>query len=350
MIQPWWWTAGLGLAVTVLGLLPLLPAVREWRRGRNSALHIPPDDDAGAGFFADRVRVRIREDLGEPLDFDAPLPAGYRAAPTGALAGIHGLAAEPAETLVGRNVSIASGGRYFGDVVALERFELGEDALVRAALVTDGFAMLGDGASVLRWVDAHEIRAGSRCRLLGRATARTTIVLGPGGEFRRLAADTIRFGASRPMAIRLPTEPGDLMTIAGDRLLERPDEQGRWVCHGTLRIPSGLRFDGNIIVEGDLWIGAGCEITGSIKARGDVHVGSSVRVSGSLFAGHHAALDADVSIAGVLSAERGLRCGDGISVGLPGAPASMLAPVIVVGNGGCVHGSVWAARAGTVVA
>ncbi|AXK72247.1 hypothetical protein DWG18_08105 [Lysobacter sp. TY2-98] len=350
MTSPLLSTVLLGAGVALLGFAPLLPALRELRRGVGRPLHIPGDDDAGAGFFAARMRERLREEFGDgdPLTKN-PLPSGWIAASNTPIEGAHGRADEPAATLIGQRVALAPGCRYLGDVVAREYADLGHDAVVRAVLVEAGDTRIADRATVLRWIDAGFIDAGRDARLLGRTTARERVVLGTGAEFRRIAAPTITFG--RELASVAPVDIRDarLDEVTDGDFIEHPDEQGRWVCRGALRIPRGTRVRGHLVVEGALHIEDDCEILGSVKAHRGARVGDRVHIDGSVFAGPHAVLGEHVTVHGMLSAEATIDCGRGLRVGRLERPASLLAPVIRVGDGGCVHGAAWASRLGKVV-
>lgn len=351
MNADWLWTLALGGSVLLLAALPLLPALRELRRAQATPLHIPGDDDAGAEFFAQRMRQRLRSEFGGRAPYgDEPLPATWTRPGRDAVAGTHGRPDAPADTLIERTVRLADGCRYFGDVVAGERLDVGAGGILRAALVETGGAHLGAGTSVLRWIDAQTIDAGAGSRLLGRVTARERVRLGAGGEFRRIAAPLIEFGEAVPAAAGVLAADVDLEAATGAAFVETPGEQGRWVCRGSLRIPRGVRVTGHLIVEGELEIGDHCEILGSVKSHRGVRVGDGVRITGSLFAGPSARLGAGVSVHGMLSAESRLESGPGLTVGLPGVPASLLAPVMHLGPGSRVHGSAWASRQGRILA
>lgn len=339
----------LGAAVAALAVAPLVPALRELRRGTARALHIPGDDEAGAGFFAARMRERLSADFASHDPYaDANPPDGWVRAGDSPVDGTHGRADMPADTLIGTRVALAPGCRYLGDVVAHTHADIGRDAIVRAVLVDTGDARIDAGASVLRWIDADVIDAGRASRLLGRATARREVRLGAGAEFRRIAAPTILLGRRVPELPVTQAQDAQLDQVSTARFIERPEEQGRWVCRGALRIPGGTRVTGHLVVEGMLEIEDGCEILGSVKAHRGARIGDGVRIHGSVFAGPTAQLGAHVTVHGMLSAERTIDSGEGLNVGRPDRPASLLAPVMRIGEGACVHGAVWASRLGRV--
>ncbi|WP_133498499.1 hypothetical protein [Cognatilysobacter terrigena] len=350
MTSPLLSTVLLGASVALLGFAPLLPALRELRRGTGRPLHIPGDDEAGAGFFAARMRERLREEFGDgdPLA-KSPLPSGWIAADDAPVEGARGRADVPAPTLIGRRVALAAGCRYLGDVVAREHAHLGRDAVVRAVLVESGDADVAERATVLRWIDADAIDAGRDARLLGRTTAREHVRLSVGAEFHRIAAPTIVFGRELVRVSPVDVRDARLDEVTDGDFIERPDEQGRWVCRGALRVPRGTRVLGHLVVEGALHIEDDCEILGSVKAHRGARFGDRVHVDGSVFAGPHAVLGEHVTVHGMLSAEATIDCGRGLRVGRPDRPASLLAPVIRVGDGSCVHGAAWASRLGKVV-
>ncbi|TBR06843.1 MAG: hypothetical protein EPO46_11740 [Lysobacter sp.] len=348
-MTPWLWAAALGALVVLLGMLPLLPALIEWRRGRSNTLHIPDDDDAGARFFAQRMRARIREDFGDPHDLRrVGASSAYRLAGSSPLDGSYGRADTSNPTLVGVRVTLADGCRYFGEIVAFEHLTAGAGAIVRAALVESGDAVLGERVSVLRWIDAHSITTDNDCRLLGRATAATAIRLGARTEFRRMAAPLIETAGHFDRPEVVTAIDAALDEASGSAFIERPDRQGRWCARGDVRIPAGVRVSGNVIVEGSLEIGEGCEIIGSLKAYRHLSIGRSVRVHGSVFAGGRIDIGSSAMIDGIVSSELRVHVDAGVHIGREGREASVLAPEIRLGAANRIHGSVWAGREGRV--
>ncbi|MDQ3494571.1 MAG: polymer-forming cytoskeletal protein [Pseudomonadota bacterium] len=363
------WLALLVLANAALLLLPMLPALVEWRRTAARPLHIPDDDEAGIEYFAARFRQHLIEDWhGHPFFLApepgpsmtatpalegalAPVPAGlvgsYRiAAPGIPVVGRDraGRTLEP--VLVGGDLLLAEGNDYLGDIYARTRLRSPGGCVIRAVLC-DGDVELGPGSGILRWAHARNLRIGAGSRVPGRLSALESVSLGTDCRFQRVKAPVIDTGPGRdwpevPAPICKDAQPRDADAATEPGALQWQPHSARWTCDGDTMLPPGCVVDGDLIVRGNLQLGAGCVIHGSIKAYRDVEIGPESQVLGSCFSRGRIRVRRDTRILGQLSSIAAISFEDGCMVGRPGRPASTIAPDISI-KGTCrFHGSLWA--------
>lgn len=382
-MNPLAWLALLLAANAALLLLPMLPALREWRRTAPKPLSIPEDDEAGIEYFAASFRQRLAADwnndpffltspsasaqpgqLAMPADSMASMliPAAhlgrYRIARPGTLIdgpNASGSALEP--VLVGDAIEIAEGKDYLGDIYARSSLRGCGRNIIRAVLC-DGDIALGPGSGILRWAHARNLCIGKGSRVPGRISALSTITLGTGCRFERVKAPVIDLGPqrARPSSAAAVGEAARL--VASEARHEAPDEPdgmqwhrdtARWTSDGDIDLPAGSVLDGDLIVRGNVTLGAACTILGSIKSYRDVIIGSGSVIEGSCFARGKIALGRDSSVLGQLSSIIAIACEDGCTVGRPGRPASTIAPDITIIGTCRFHGSLWARNTGRIL-
>ena len=361
------WLLALVLANAALLGLPLLPALREWRKRGNAPLFIPADDEAGIGYFAERFRQRLaadwdtatlfEEESVEGIPFLSTLEAARGALPTtimahyrlvsGGVVGVPALDVAEQPTLVGDVVRLASGTHQLGEIYARDRLDAPGGSVIRAALC-DGDMRLGAGSGILRWVHARRLHAGAGSRVMGRASARDTIALDAGCRFERLAAPEIRFAGGADADAVATTQETLQSWLADAKSRVTHESGGRLLCTGNVGIPAGSLIDGHLIVRGRLTLGAGCRVTGGIKVHGPLTLGAGTRVEGALFATGEIRLDAGCSVDGPVSSARGIRLAAGCRVGRRERPTSLVAPNVSVGARCTCHGSLWARTNGRV--
>ena len=361
------WFGLLLLANVGMFWLPLLPALREWRRHDSDPLRIPADDEAGTDYFAERFRLRLAADWDDATLFarqsaedagawprfqdavarlPSPISSRYRLATgDGVVRGERSLRERELPVLVGDQVELAAGGNYLGEIFARERIVIAAGSVIRAALC-DGRIELGAGCGVLRWVHARQVVIGAGARVAGRVSASTEIRIAPDCRFERLSAPIIAFGnGATPAAL-----PAQGLPEADPARLSDAEWQPaarRWLCTGDLSIPDGHAVDGHLVVRGHLRIGSHCRIEGSIKAHGGASIGPGTRVAGAVFAHGPIEIADGCTLAGPLSSSRGILLGDGCTVGAIDALASLAAPSITVSGHCTCHGSLWARSHGT---
>lgn len=361
------WLLALVLANVLLFGLPLLPALREWRKRGNAPLFIPADDEAGIGYFAERFRQRLAadwdtatlfEETGADLaaflptlqasrdDLPAAIVAQYRLV-SGVVVGVPALDVAEQPTLVGDVVRLVTGTHQLGEIYARDRLDVPDGSVIRAALC-DGDMRLGPGSGILRWAHARRLDADTGARVMGRASAREAIALDASCRFERLAAPEIRFAGGadddRPGFDQETLRPW----VADPKARVTRESGGRLLCTGHVDIPAGSLVDGHLIVRGRLTLGAGCRITGGIKVHGALTLGAGSCVEGALFATGEIRLGERCTVGGPVSSARGVHLAAGCRVGGRHRPTSLVAPVVSVGTRCTCHGSLWARTNGRV--
>lgn len=361
------WLLALVLANVVLFGLPLLPALREWRKRGNAPLFIPADDEAGIGYFAERFRQRLAADWDTATLFEeagagtmaflptleasrealpATIVAQYRLV-SGVVVGVPALDVAEQPTLVGDVVRLVTGTHQLGEIYARDRLDVPSGSVIRAALC-DGDMRLGPGSGVLRWAHAQRLEAGAGARVMGRASAREVIALDAACRFERLAAPEIHFAGGADDD-RTGSERDALRPwIADPKARVTRESGGRLLCTGQVDIPPGSLVEGHLIVRGRLTLGAGCRVTGGIKVHGPLTLGAGTCVEGALFATGEIRLGEGCTAGGPVSSARGVHLAAGCRVGRRNRPTSLIAPVVSVGARCTCHGSLWARTNGRV--
>jgi predicted acyltransferase (DUF342 family) len=349
--------------VTALAVLPLLPAILEWRRPTDTApLRVVQHSDVDIRYLANRFRTRVGEYLSEPLARCRETGAVQNGSLDGAdcrvvpNAGTPFLTDAEAEARRLDHVLLGCGDLRLSDglTVAKELYAEGSvtggaNGVYRAILAT-GDVVLGPGSRTLRWVHADgTVHLGANSRAHGRVSADHLITLAPGAEFERLRARRIEFG-------RIEMEPHWPAPRERPRL--KPEElrqgrvveveAGRWLVKGDCEVPSGVYVDVDLVVTGMCSIGQGSELAGSVKSHEDLVLEDEVEVRGAVVAGRDLQVGARCRIEGPIVAERVLRVDREVVVGDPDRPTTLSALDTEVAVGTVIHGTVWAHRRGLV--
>lgn len=378
------WLALLIAANAALLLLPMVPALREWRGTAPKPLYIPEDDEAGIEYFAASFRQRLAADWGNDAFFQPPPPAPaqtdgllampdaskmrlvvpaahvdqYRIARPGTpVEGLNasGRALEP--VLVGDAIEMAEGKDYLGDIYARSSLHSGGRNLIRSVLC-DGDVALGPGSGILRWAHARNLRIGDGSRVPGRISALSSIELGTGCRFERIKAPIIDMGPRRTWPPTIDVDRNADSPLAAEAMHDSPAElagmhwrgdTARWTSDGDIDLPEGSALDGDLIVRGNITLGPACTIHGSIKSYRDVVIGAGSVIEGSCFARGKLTLGNGSRVFGQLSSITAIACEDGCMVGRPGQPASTIAPTITIIGACRFHGSLWARNTGRIL-
>jgi hypothetical protein len=357
------WLLLLVVANALLFGLPLLPALREWRKRGNAPLFIPADDEAGIGYFAERFRQRLAADwdsasLFEPgadLELAPALQAAGKMLPdaivaqyriaSGDVVGVPTLATAEQPTLVGDAIRLVRNTHQLGEIYARKALDAPGGSVIRAALC-DGAMRLGPGSGILRWAHGVHVEAGAGSRMMGRVSARDFVALDAGCRFERLSAPELRFagGAPEQEPVAAPTR----RWVADARARVAHESAGRLLCTGDVAIPAGSLVDGHLIVRGRLTLGAGCRVTGGIKVHGPLTLADDTHVVGAMFATGEIRLGERCTVEGPVSSARGIRLASGCRVGRRNRPTSLVAPDVSIGHRCTCHGSLWARTNGRV--
>ncbi|SFF51999.1 Polymer-forming protein [Duganella sp. CF458] len=346
----------------VLFMLPLLPALVEWRVRRDAQpLKVVRDYDGNIKHFANRFRQFLGEQFAELAQAAgaATVPRNGRLA-TGdryQLVGADGTpsiteqerAAQAMQQLVlGTGaLELGQGLLYEKEVFAAGAIRTGNGNSFRA-LLARGDIVLGEQCDVLRWAHSDtRLTAGRRARLFGRVSANQELVLHGETRFGRMHAPTIRFGAALPAPLPQP-QP------ASRKALERPaalldDAAGRWLAGGDLDVPEACLHHGNLVARGSMTLGMHAMIEGSIKCHGDLHVAAGARIDGALVCSGNMFIGPGCTIRGPLVCEKSIEIDAGTVLGSDSAETTVTAVEIRVREGAVAHGTVWARELGYVV-
>lgn len=340
------WLLLLLILTLTLFALPLLPALREWRRKRDTTpLAIQQEHTGDIHYFAEKFRAFIEGEI------DALLTGK----PTTDPAGNYSLCErgctftpdqDESHTRSTQRIVIALGELTLPDNLTFAREIYGRETILGGsnnlfrAILANGNLFLGERNVVLRWAHAHAVYAGADCRIQGRLSAEKRIVFETGCTFARIRAPYIRFGLDMPLDRQKNHHPLPGKSVGAG---------GRVLANGDLEFPRNSRFQGDIVAHGDVLIHDGAVIEGSIKAHGALRLGCNVTVDGSLVCGKHMIIAEGCLLGGPLIAEQRIDIAAGTVAGSPAALTTITAPVIRIAHGVVAHGTVWANRQGSVL-
>jgi predicted acyltransferase (DUF342 family) len=349
------------ICFTALFMLPLAPAVTEWRRKEDAEpLRVVREYDGNIAHFALRFRQFLNENIGQA----AAEAANKEEAVGGSLQSVayqivgHGHQPEFDESekaakltrkmIVAQTPLQLPEGMFFEtEIYAAQGVASGSWVVLRAIL-SDGDIRLGQGCDVMRWVHAAgRVEFGSRSRLYGRISSEREIRLSRQSLFGRMNAPTICFGEVAaadsagwaPMArLRHLSAPKGLVSEAA----------GRWLILGDCNIPDQTFHRGNLVVGGKLIVGIGAFIQGSVKSKGNLRLKGDLRIDGSVVGARSVRIGPGSIIAGPVVGEREIVIQTGSVIGSPHKPTTITAPLIRIEEGAIVHGTVWARDEGYV--
>jgi cytoskeletal protein CcmA (bactofilin family) len=344
----------------VLFLLPLLPALVEWRVRRDAQpLKVVREYDGNIKHFANRFRQFLGEQFTElaqaagktTVPRNGRLATGDRYQLVGAdgkpLITDQERAAETVDQLVlGTGVlELGQGLLYQKEVFAAGDIRTGSENSFRA-LLARGDIVLGEQCDVLRWAHSDSrFTANRRARLFGRVSANRELVLHGETRFGRMHAPTIRFGDAVPAPLPQPESR---------KVLERPsslldDAAGRWLARGDLELPEASFHHGSLVARGGMTVGAHVIVDGSIKCHGDLHVHAGSRIDGAVVCGGDMVIGPGCTIRGPLICEKSIEIDAGTVLGSVNAETTVTAMEIRVREGVQAHGTIWARELGYVV-
>ncbi|MBL0938216.1 MAG: polymer-forming cytoskeletal protein [Gemmatimonadaceae bacterium] len=336
------------LAFIVWMALPLVPAFLELLRPRDAAPLSAVGNDAGRlTYFADSFTKRAQREglLGTMvpprLSDGTPVLSHSQGAPLARQR-------KPFEQMVVLMDSepLPEGCELATEVLARLTVR-GSRRVTYRALLGQRDVYLGDESTVLRWVHARgrlEVANGSR--LLGRATAERTIVLGTNVVFERLEAGVIRVTDQETQEAAL------LPTGAYERFVPSYGKQlttGYWRIDGGLPITAGSAFIGSAISTGAIVVNEGARVTGSLKAHDEIIVRSGAVVVGSLASRKRITIERGAKVSGPIISEETIVV-EAAVIGSSTKPTTVTAPVIRLLPGATIYGAVMASENGLTVA
>jgi hypothetical protein len=337
----------------IVVLLPMLPALFEWRRPRDvTPLHIDGEDALDPPCLAQAFGRQLAAALaagdatlgaaviarGPAAGGAWPLEAGERTARrTRRLWFVEGDAELPAAI------------DFLAEVAASHNLRSAADAHY-GALLARGELMLAPGCTVQRWAHAERVEVQAGSRLDGRVSAEQALLLHGPAAFVLLHAPVIRFGDAPAGGASATDAPDGVFPLGLTDGVTWDASGERALAQAALDVGSHRAWRGDLVVRGDVRLGTGCNAHGSVKAHGGLLLGAGSSASGSLIAEGEIRLAAGCTVRGSVVSETLVVLGPGCVIGAPGRPATVAAPRIEAAAGVVVHGTVWAGEHGGVVA
>lgn len=353
------WDLALLSSGLALALLPLVPALHEWRRGRDAApLQVVRRQDTNIRHFAEsfaRLTAAVLAEHGvdcrEPRGtFTAVTPRGEPFSFIDGAGEVQLSTAEARTREIDRLLFCCGRLRLPGEVLYHRGVSAGELVVEPRAichsLLARGALWLGGESIVARWLHAGgPLHVARDCRLYSRASSDSEMTLERGVRFERLNAPVIRFGHE--------PSPGP-PPFARDRNEWLPPRCGHLdprtlLTEAEVRMPAGSRLDFNLVSRRRVFVGAGSLVTGSIKARGLLELGEGAVVRGSVVSNGRLHIRAGCAVTGPVIAEREVVIDPGAVIGARGLRTTVTAPRILVAEGARVSGSIWARELARVV-
>ncbi len=336
-------------ATLLVVIIPMLPALVEWLRPSDVVpLPIDETDALDPPFLAHRFHGMLAQALRSGATHLgnselAVLPRGAGAAPWP-------FSVEERDKRASRRLWHVDGDAQLPEQMAFQ-VEVAATGTLRSApygvyraLWSDRTLHVSAGGIVLRWAHGREVLAQEKCVLAGRVTAAECLTLAGPASFTLLHAPTIRFMPSPPRATPRPMAALPIETWPAE-LAWDPDQR-RGFSKGSVSLPPGRAWTGDIVSIGDLALGDGCDVSGSLRTHGRLWLGRDCRVSGSVFADGGIQLDAGCAIAGAVVSETAVDLGEDCRIGAPDKVTTLAAPRIQVAANVTVHGTVWAGEHG----
>jgi predicted acyltransferase (DUF342 family) len=296
----------LSIALFVLVLaLPALPALREIRRPRDDGrLHIAEAYIRDPRWFGRSYREKLApfvaaargdDSVDEGIQLRTLEPTRWEpvvAIPP--LERVHGI------TIGDRiHVGHAAGIR---DAYALAALTCDRDVVART-LTSDGDLFIGDGVTVLRWIDADgTIEVGAGTSLGVSASAVATVA----GAMTLLELDATP--GARQLGPGAAPDAEPLVVFGPLRIAAGTNIPGAVKVHGALTVEPGVRIAGTVIARGDITFAADVVVGGHVFSEANVHVGPRCRIGVSggiktLYAAGSLSLAGDVEVTGWVVAE-----------------------------------------------
>lgn len=349
-------------SVVLLFLLPLAPALLEWRRKTDDQpLKVVREYDGNIKYFSLRFRHFLSENFSEFMNKsqsndtfakgvsaagDAYQIIGLEGKPTFTASEI--AAQATAQIILGRSALRLSDGMFFEkEIYAADEISCGNKNAFRAILA-DGDIRLGDNCDIIRWAHSNgNISLGSHARLYGRISAEGEIQLEQQSRFGRMYASVIRFGQSEQKDDHDKKPSLPLHTFAmPEKILDQAPE--RWLIAGSLDFPAATFHRGSLVAQKNLTVGSHSLIEGGIKSKGDLRLQANTRIDGAVVSTGNMLIGPGCTIKGPVVCEQMVVIEAGTIIGSPDYPTTITAAEIRVEESVIAYGSVWARELGFV--
>jgi cytoskeletal protein CcmA (bactofilin family) len=356
-VSPYLAVAALVLAVSLMFMLPLVPALAELHRKSDALpLNVVQQNAGDVRHFANGFRnyIKVLEPILQGCVAAASTARGTlsdgvnyvvlgRAGEAMLLALRQHDATHSALIVAGLDISVPADTTFSQDVYACGHFEGGERNTYRAILGKKNIH-LGASSRVLRWVHAvGEFTADPDCKLSGRISSDSLIRLHTNCSFLRLNAPRIEIGSGAiGMDATTPIVPVSENSSSG--------VSRRFLHDGDFEVQTGQVITRDLVIRGKLRIRSGARIHGSVKSVEDMVIEDDVSVEGSVISGRKIHVGLHCVIRGPVVAERELAIAAGTLCGTREHPTTISAPAIAVEEGVVLFGTLWAREQGQVAA
>jgi cytoskeletal protein CcmA (bactofilin family) len=356
-VNPYLAVAALVFTVSLMFMLPLIPALVELRRKSDALPLSVVQQNAGeirhfANGFRDYIKglePTLQRCVADGTTAGGTLPDGEEYVVLGradeplVLALQQRDATRPVMVAAGTDLIVPASATFSRDIYAGGQFVGGEKNNYRAIL-GEANVHLGASSCVMRWVHAvGEFTAEFGCKLYGRISSDSLIRLRADCNFLRLNAPRIEIGLA---AI---AEDADMLNSTASATAGSAFSR-RFLHDGDFEVQAGQVISGNIVIRGNLRICSGARICGSVKGVKDLVLEDGVSVEGSLISARKMRIGSNCAVHGPVVAERELAIATGTRCGTLNLPTTVSAPRIEVEEGVVVFGTLWAREDGRVVA
>ncbi len=345
-------------STALVALLPLLPAIAEWRRPSDVVpLRIDSQDALDPPFLARSFVTRLDAALaaGEGRLGHSPIVEAPAQAAWPLDARERGAAASQRVWHARGDAELPVGIKFFAEVAAHGVLRSATGGVYRA-LWAGRQLVIAPESTLLRWAHGARVDVGAGCRLAGRVSADESITVGAATSFTLLHAPRVRFGSLATAASAASTAsaapaasaaaPDGVFRLGLPKAVVWNAAAARGTCDGPLAIDARRAWRGDLVCSGDLRLGTGCNVHGSLKSNRDIAIDSGSSVLGSVVAEGRITLGARCNVRGSVVSEMAVALGEGCVIGAPGHPATVAAPRIEVAPGVVVHGTLWAGTSG----
>jgi cytoskeletal protein CcmA (bactofilin family) len=355
-VNPYLAVAALVFVVSLMFMLPLVPALVELRRKSDALpLNVIQQHAGEIRHFANSFRTYIKglepimqrcvasgtTDTGTLPDGEEYVVLGRVDEPL-MLALQQRDAVRPVVIAAGVDLIVPAESTFSRDIYSGGQLEGGDKNSYRAILGEQD-VRLGGASRVLRWVHAAgEFTAGLGCKLYGRVSSDSLIRLHSDCSFLRLNAPRIEIGKADTNGDAEPPNS----SVPADPVLGTSQ---RFLHDGDFEVPAGQVINRDIVIRGKLRIRTGARIWGSVKSEKDMVLEDGVSVEGSLISASKMRIGPHCAIHGPVIAERELAIAPGTRCGTLEHPTTVSAPQIEVEEGVVVFGTLWARERGRVV-
>jgi len=356
-VNPYIAVAALVLTISMMFMLPLVPALAElYRKSDALPLNVVQQNAGDVRHFANGFRNYIK--VLEPI-LQGCVAAGSTASGTLSDGVDYVVLGRTDEALVlslqqqdathpvllaaGMDLSVPADTTFSQDIYACGDFAGGERNTYRAILGEKNIH-LGASSRVLRWVHAAaEFTADPACILYGRISSDSLIRLHANCSFLRLNSPRIEIGS---FALTDDAPPPTILTA------ENPSSgvSRRFLHDGDFEVQAGQIISADIVIRGKLRIRSGARIRGSVKSVEDMVIEDGVSIEGSVISARKMYIGPHCVIHGPVVAERELALSTGTRCGTAEHPTTVSAPAITVEEGVAVFGTLWAREQGQVMA